>query len=87
MEGTWESQSIWWGIKEGMVKMAPYGPAMTETVRQAAEATQAGIVDGSLHTFAGPIKNQAGEVKIAAGEHMSDGDMATMDWYVEGVEA
>ncbi len=87
MDGSWASHSIWWGIKEGMVKMAPYGPAVPDNVRQASEATRAGIVDGSLHTFAGPIRNQAGELKVAAGEHMSDGDMATMDWYVEGVEA
>jgi simple sugar transport system substrate-binding protein len=60
---------------------------MSDNARKAAEATVAGLMDGSLHTFAGPIKNQAGEVKVAAGQSMSDGDMSQMDWYVEGVEA
>jgi simple sugar transport system substrate-binding protein len=87
MDGSWKSHSIWWGLKEGMVAMAPYGPAMSDNARKAAEATVAGLMDGSLHTFAGPIKNQAGEVKVAAGQSMSDGDMSQMDWYVEGVEA
>ena len=87
MDKSWQTQSIWWGLKEGMVAMAPYGPAVSDAVRKAADTVQAGLTDGSLHTFAGPIKNQAGEVKVAAGESMSDGDMAGMDWYVEGVEA
>ena len=87
MDGSWKSHSIWWGLKEGMVAMAPYGPAVPDNVRKAADATAAGLIDGSLHTFAGPIKNQAGEVKVAAGQSMNDGDMSQMDWYVEGVEA
>ncbi len=87
IDGSWKSHSIWWGLKEGMVAMAPYGPAVPDTVRKAADATRDGLIDGSLHTFAGPIKNQAGEIKMPAGQSMSDGDKATMDWYVEGVEA
>lgn len=87
MDGTWTSQSIWWGLKEGMVAMAPYGPAVPDTVRKAADATREAIIAGSLHPFTGPIKSQAGELKLAAGQTMSDADMSTMDWYVEGVEA
>ena len=87
MDGTWKSQSIWWGLKEGMVKMAPYGPDVRDNVRAAAEATRDSIIAGSLHPFTGPIKDTAGAVRVAAGETMSDGDVQKMDWYVEGVEA
>lgn len=87
IDGSWKSQSIWWGLKEGMVQMAPYGDAVPENVRKAADATREGIINGTLHPFAGPIKNQAGEVKIADGQTISDGDLLKMDWYVEGVEA
>ncbi len=87
MDGNWKSHSIWWGLKEGMVAMAPYGPAVPDNVRKAADATREAIIAGSLHAFTGPIKSQAGEVKLAAGQTMSDADMSTMDWYVEGVEA
>lgn len=87
MDGTWKSQSIWWGLKEGLVKMAPYGDAVPENVRQAADATREGIIAGTLHPFAGPIKNQAGDVKIADGQTISDEDLLKIDWYVAGVEA
>ncbi|MEE8272713.1 MAG: BMP family ABC transporter substrate-binding protein [Alphaproteobacteria bacterium] len=87
IDGTWESQNIWWGIKEGMVKMAPWGDAVSAEARAAAEATRDGIVAGTLHPFTGPIKNQAGEVVIADGETMGDADLLQMDWYVQGVDA
>ncbi len=87
LDGKWESQSIWWGLNKGMVKMAAYGDAVPENVRQAADATRDGIIAGTLHPFTGPIKNQAGEVKLADGQTMSDEDLQKIDWYVEGVEA
>ncbi len=87
IDGTWESQSIWWGLKEGMVKMSPYGDAVPEGVRKEADAVHDGIIAGTLHPFTGPIRNQAGEVKIAAGETIDDETLLKMDWYVAGVEA
>jgi len=87
LDGTWETHSVWYGLKEGMVKMAPYGEAVTEEARQAAEATKEGIIAGTLHPFDGPVKNQEGEVMFAEGEHASDEQLQTMDWYVEGVQA
>ncbi len=87
IDGTWESQTIWWGIKEGMVKLAPWGDAMSAEARAAAEATRDGIVAGTLHPFTGPIKIQAGDVVMADGETMGDADLLQMDWYVQGVDA
>ncbi len=87
IDDTWKSHSIWWGLKEGMVKMAPYGAAVPENVRQAADAARDGIIAGSLHPVTGPVKSNKGEDKLAAGQTMSDEDLQKMDWYVEGVEA
>ena len=61
--------------------------AVTEEARTAAEATKEAIIAGTLHPFDGPVKNQAGEVVIPEGEHASDEQLQTMDWYVEGVQA
>ncbi|MEM1398523.1 MAG: BMP family ABC transporter substrate-binding protein [Pseudomonadota bacterium] len=87
IDGTWQSHSVWQGLKEGLVAMAPYSEAVPENVRADADAVHDGIIDGSFHPFTGPIKNQAGEVVVPEGETMSDADLAVMDWYVEGVEA
>lgn len=86
MDGSWESTDTWEGIKGGMVKMAPYGDAVPEDVRAAADKIKADIVAGTLHPFQGPLNNQAGEEIVAAGEVMSDKDLASMNVYVEGVQ-
>jgi simple sugar transport system substrate-binding protein len=87
MDGNWKSQNIWHGMKEGMVKIAPYGKAITDAARDAAEKVRMSLTDGSQHTFAGPIKDQKGKEVLPAGQSLDDGKMATMDWYVEGVQS
>ena len=87
LDGTWASSDSWWGFKEGMLQMSPFNGAIPEEVVAAANVTQAGIVDASAPVFAGPIVNQAGEEKAAAGAALDDGAILSMDWYVEGVQA
>lgn len=86
MDGTWESQDVWHGIDSGMVQFADYGAAVPDDVKAAAEIIKEGIIDGSLHPFQGPIKNQAGEEVVAEGEVLDDGVLLGMDYYVEGVQ-
>ena len=50
------------------------------------EATQEAIKNGRFHPFQGPVKDQNGRVRIAAGTTISDADLQKMDWYVEGVQ-
>ena len=85
MAGTWKSESLWGGIKEGMIKLAPYGPAVPADVRALTDAKSKEIASGKLHPFQGPVKDQSGKVRIAAGQTMSDKDMSGFNWYVEGV--
>ncbi len=85
-DGTWESVDTWNGIREGMVSFAPYGDAVPANVRAAADAVKEGIANGSVHPFDGPFNNQAGEQVIGAGEHLDDGVLLGMNYYVEGVE-
>jgi len=86
MDGTWKSTDSWYGLKEGMVEMAPYGDAVPQDVRQLADQVKQSIIDGSFHPFQGPIKNQKGELAVKAGEVISDKDLLSLNWYVEGVE-
>ncbi len=87
LEGTWKSHTIWYGLKEGMVQIAPYGPRVPEEVRTEADAVKQGIIDGTIHPFAGPIKDQKGELRVPEGQALSDEELLKMDWYVEGVQA
>ncbi len=87
IDGTWKTGSVWLGLKDGVVEMAPYGPGVTPEAREAADKVKAGIIDGSLNPFAGPIKDQKGAVKVAAGASIADADLLKLDWYVDGVQA
>ncbi|MDR2137794.1 MAG: BMP family ABC transporter substrate-binding protein [Synergistaceae bacterium] len=85
IEGTWKSEDIWWGLKEGAVDLAPFGPAVPEDVRKRVTDEKARIVQGEWDVFTGPIKDQSGQVKVQEGEKMSDADVWSMSWFVEGV--
>jgi len=86
LDDNWASQDVWVGIKGGMVGFVDNNDAVTADVAAAADVVREGIIDGSLHPFTGPIKNQAGEEIVAAGDTIADGDLLSMDWYVEGVQ-
>jgi basic membrane protein A and related proteins len=87
MDESWTSTDSWWGFKEGMLTMSPFSDAIPAEVVEAANETQAGIVDASAPAFAGPILDQAGEEKAAAGIVLDDAAVLAMDWYVEGVQS
>ncbi|MNT91899.1 Purine-binding protein precursor [compost metagenome] len=66
--------------------MGPYGAKVPEDVRAAADAVKNGQIDGSFHIFTGPINDNTGAERVAAGVTMTDAELLSMDWYVEGVE-
>ena len=87
LDGSWKSGDTWHGFKEGMVKMAKYNNAIPNDVIGLAETTRIGIMNGSIHPFAGPIIDQSGKVHVKAGQNASDGLMAGMNFYVKGVNS
>jgi basic membrane protein A and related proteins len=87
MDGSWQTHNVWHGLKEGMVQIAPYGPAVPDDVKAEADKVREAIIAGTLHPFQGPVKDQGGAVRIEEGSHAADEVLAKMDWYVEGVTA
>ncbi len=85
LAGSWHTGNVWWGLKENLVQLAPYGPTVTPDVRHAADLVSAGIAGGALHPFTGPVRDQSGKIRIAEGAHPSDDELQKMDWYAEGV--
>ncbi|MBM3487514.1 MAG: BMP family ABC transporter substrate-binding protein [Alphaproteobacteria bacterium] len=85
LDGKWQSDDVWGGIKDGMIDIAPYGAAVPEDVRRLVDARKADIAAGRFNIFQGPIKDQDGKERIAAGSVMAEKDQLAFDWYVEGV--
>ena len=43
------------------------------------------LISGELQPFAGPIRDQEGNVRIAEGEVWGPMDMGKFDWLAEGI--
>jgi simple sugar transport system substrate-binding protein len=86
IDGTWKSTDTWGGIGAGMVKLAPLNKGLPAPVTAEVEARSADIASGKLHPFAGPISDQSGAVKVAAGAKLADKDILSMNWFVDGVQ-
>ena len=75
------------GLKEGVVKVAPYGPKVSEAARKHADDIKAKLVAGTYTIFKGPIKDNKGNTAIAAGVERGQTDVVLeeMNYLVEGV--
>jgi len=83
--GTWKPGNLWGGYKDGMVKLAPINPVVPADVRDAVTKLEADLVAGRFHPFAGPVVDQDGKERVAAGKVMGDDELGKMDFYVQGV--
>jgi simple sugar transport system substrate-binding protein len=86
LAGKWKPMNVWGGIKDNMVKLAPINPAVPAEVKEQVAKVEKDIVAGKFHPFAGPLKDNEGKQRVAAGKTMSDDEMQKMDFYVEGVQ-
>ncbi len=86
IDGSWKAEDVWQGLAAGYVDLAPMSDAVPADVQQLVTGLKQQIIDGSLHPFAGPVKNQAGEIIAAEGEVLADKELLSMGYYVEGVE-
>jgi basic membrane protein A len=75
------------GLKEGIVKPSPYGPAVSEAAKKAADAVKAKFMDGSFVIFKGPIKDNKGKMVIPADKSYVQTaiELESMDYLVDGV--
>ena len=74
------------GLKEGFVKTSPYGPAVKEPAKKAADAIKAQLLEGSFVIFQGPMKDNTGKVVIPEGTSYGQTaiELESMNYLVEG---
>ncbi|MBD2233405.1 BMP family ABC transporter substrate-binding protein [Phormidium tenue] len=75
------------GFKDGFLKLSPFGPAVSASAQQAAEAAQAQLVSGELVIYKGEIKDNQGKTIIAGGKELGQTaiELEQMNWLAEGV--
>ena len=87
MDGSWQSQNVWYGLKEGMVSLAPYGPSVPPEVAAAADTVKARSSPARATPLPARSSIRPAPSGWAAGLTIPDADLAKMDWYVKGVQA
>jgi simple sugar transport system substrate-binding protein len=75
------------GLKDGFVKMSPYGVKVTPDAKSSADAVKARMMAGEFVIFKGPMKDNKGGSAIAAGtSHVqTDYTLESMNYLVAGV--
>ncbi len=75
------------GLKEGYVKMSPYGAMVTDAAKKQADDVKARMIAGSFDIFKGPLKDNKGNVVVPAGKTFgqTDLELEKMNYLVEGV--
>jgi basic membrane protein A and related proteins len=86
LDGKWKVEQPWMGIKENVIRMAPFNKAVPQDVQDLVKKTEADIKAGKFHPFTGPIKDNDGKERLAAGKVIDDATLNKMDYYVEGVQ-
>jgi simple sugar transport system substrate-binding protein len=86
VDGKWKPDNVWGGIKDGMIRLAPYNPAVPTNVRAEVAKVETAIREGKFHPFTGPVKDNEGKERIASGKTIDDVTLNKMDYYVEGVQ-
>ena len=76
------------GIKEGYVKMSPYGKSVGEAARKKADGVKAEMMKGGYVIFKGPLNDNAGKTVIPAGTSYKQTDIVLeqMNYLVTGVQ-
>ena len=85
MDGSWQSGSVWGGVKEGLIRVGDFGPKVPKKVQDEVLARQKQIGEGKLHPFTGPIVDNEGRPVLAKGQRLTDEQILNMNYLVQGV--
>nr|MBA3531195.1 BMP family ABC transporter substrate-binding protein [Ardenticatenales bacterium] len=82
LDGSYQSES-YYGVE--VVKLAPFSSLVESESSILVEAQDAAIRAGTADVFCGPILSNTGVLVVAEGKCLTDAELLSMDWYVEGV--
>lgn len=87
IDGTWEPSAKWPGLESGIVYLSELSDFAAEGTQEKVDEYKAKIEDGSFKVFGGrEIKDNEGNVVVTADTvTLSDEELLSMNWLVEGV--
>jgi simple sugar transport system substrate-binding protein len=86
MDGTWKVERSVMGVKEGVNELTSISDMVPAEVKAKVEAFAAGLKDESKAVFTGPILDNTGKERLAAGVVADQDWKDKVDFFVKGVE-
>ncbi len=87
LDGKFVSGQVWSGMESDTVQLAPLNKRVLKPgIAERVENERQLIATDKKDVFYGPVRDQDGNERVLAGEAMTDRDLLSMDWLVEGVE-
>jgi len=86
LEGTWQTGSVWWGVKEGAIDIVSISDKVPADLKEKVEKVKAGLKDGSFVVWKGPIVGQDGKEVLAKDAVADDKFLGGINFYVKGVD-
>lgn len=84
--GRWQPYQLWWGLKEGVVRLAELNASMPHSLRTQVKVAEQALEVGKLRVFEGTIRDSDGVVRVPSGKVLTDADLLVMDYFVLGVK-
>jgi len=86
LDGSWKSDRIVWGTKEGVNEVVKIADAVPEDLKKKIDEIKAGMKDGSFEVFSGPIADNTGKERLAKDTKADQAWKDKVDFYVKGVD-
>lgn len=86
MDGTWKSERIVWGAKEGVNEVVKISDAVPADVKKKIDEVKAGYKAGTFSPFMGPVVDNEGKERLPKDAMADQAWLDKVDFYVQGVE-
>jgi basic membrane protein A and related proteins len=86
LDGKWATGKSWWGVKEGAIDFVSVAADVPAEAKAKLDAVKAGLKDGSLVIWKGPIADNAGKEVLAKDAVADDAFLGGIKFFVKGVE-
>jgi len=87
LDGSWKGGTgAWWGVKEGAIDFVSMSDKVPAELKAKVEAAKAGLKEGTLEIWKGPIMGADGKEVLAKDAVADDKFLGGINFYVKGVE-
>jgi simple sugar transport system substrate-binding protein len=87
LDGTWKgNEASWWGVKEGAIDIVSISDKVPAELKDKVEKAKAGLKDGTLVIWKGPIMGNNGKTVLEKDAVADDKFLGGINFYVKGVD-